>query len=348
MKMHTVLVVDDSPTAREVLRSILSEAVGFKIVGFANDGREAIEKAKALRPDVITMDINMPVMNGLEATQEIMIEAPTPIVIVSASTRVQEVEASMEALNAGALAILPKPTGPHSPNHAALAKEIVATVKAMADVLVIGRRRRFPPPCQTTDLPKPSASRARIQVISILSSTGGPPALAKLLGQLPADFPVPILLVQHMVSSFIPGFARWLDSVVPIQVKLARDLEMMESSCVYVGAAGHHLGVSSTSRIRFSDAPAIGGFQPSGTHLFATVAEQFGPAAAGVIMTGMGRDGLTGLQRIHAAGGITIAQDEATSVVFGMARVAIEHQAIRSVLPLEEIAPHLIQLTGNR
>ncbi|EMI15964.1 response regulator receiver modulated CheB methylesterase [Rhodopirellula maiorica SM1] len=344
--MHTVLIVDDSATAREVLRAILCEEAGFRVIGFAKDGHEAVEKAKELHPDVITMDINMPGMNGLDATREIMIEAPTPIVIVSASTRVREIEASMEALGAGALAILLKPPGPHSPKYAALAKEIVKTVKAMAGVLVIRRRRRLKTNGETNvvrELPDPP-KRGKIQLVSILSSTGGPPALAKVLGELPANFPAPILLVQHMVPSFVAGFASWLDSVIPLPVRLACDHERIEQSCVYVAAAGSHLGVTRGSRICLSDDPPIDGFQPAGTHLFASVAEQFGNASAGVIMTGMGRDGVDGLQRIYDAGGTTIAQDEATSVVFGMAKVAIEQKIIGSVLPLDQIGKQLQRL----
>ncbi len=344
--MHNVLIVDDSATSREVLRAILCEEAGFNVVGFAKDGREAVEKAKELHPDVITMDINMPVMNGLEATREIMIETPTPIVIVSASTRVKEIEASMEALGAGALAILLKPSGPHSPQHAAMAKEIVSTVKAMAGVLVIRRRRRVTPQGSTSLVKEPAATpqRPKIKAVSILSSTGGPPALAKVLGALPSDFPIPILLVQHMVPSFVAGFASWLDSVVPIRVCLACDQARIEGSCVYVAAAGSHLGVSRGSRIRLSDDPPIDGFQPAGTHLFASVAQEYRHECVGVIMTGMGRDGVDGLQRIHDAGGTTIAQDEASSVVFGMAKVAIEQKIISSVLPLDQIGKHLKQL----
>ncbi len=352
--MPTVLIVDDSPTAREILFAILSADPDLEVIGFANNGDEAVAKTKELHPDVITMDINMPRMGGLEATQEIMIESPTPIVIVSASTRVREVETTMKALRSGALTVLEKPQGPKVPGFAAMSKEIVETVKAMADVMVIRHRRRIlpKPPVEQATPPPPrapiSASRVSqtngIQAIGIVASTGGPPALAALLSRLPADFPVPILLVQHIVPSFLNGFAVWLNDSLELNVKIADDHERLESGCVYVGPAGQHLGVTRNLRINLSDADPIQGFRPAGTFLFSSMAASLGKHSIGVIMTGMGQDGVEGLKELHAAGGQTVAQDEESCVVFGMPRVAIEQGVVDTVLPVTAIGRRLIQL----
>ncbi len=345
MSGHTVLIVDDSPTSRDVLTAIFSQHPELKVIGTAQNGREAIEKTKSLKPDVITMDIHMPVMDGLAATKEIMIEAPTPIVIVSANNQANEVETTMLALKAGALTVMMKPTGPHAPDFAQRSKELVRTVLAMADVLVIRHRRsRDASSAPESIATVPFSKVNRLEVIAIVASPGGPPALAKLLKGLPANFPVPILLVQHIIADFLPGFAAWLGSVVPMRVTVAVGNQALQPGTVYVGPHGFHLGVSRGRRIQLSDSEAIHGFRPAGTHLFASVGRAFGKAAAGVILTGMGRDGVDGLAEIKAAGGPTIAQDEATSVVFGMPQAAIGRQLIDTVLPIDEIAQHLIKI----
>jgi two-component system chemotaxis response regulator CheB len=297
------------------------------------------------------MDIHMPGMNGLEATKEIMIESPTPIVIVSASSRAQEVETTMKALKAGALTVLLKPSGPSAPNFQAIAKDIVDTVRAMSDVIVIRHRRpRLASTVEMNDSFNRTScvTQSRIQVIAVAASTGGPPALAKVLGQLPSDFPVPVLLVQHIVPAFVEGFASWLDSVVPLQVRLACDHERIEAGTVYVAPSNVHLGVSLSHRIRLSDAPPIDGFQPAANFLFDSVAENYKASAAGVILTGMGHDGAQGIKHLHSTGAATIAQDETTSVVFGMPRVAIEMGVIDIVLPIDKIASHLVRLIGDK
>ncbi|TWU34289.1 chemotaxis-specific protein-glutamate methyltransferase CheB [Novipirellula artificiosorum] len=352
--MPNVLIVDDSPTARQTLDAILTSDPEIRVVGFAVDGREAVAKTKLLRPDVITMDINMADMNGLDATKEIMIDVPTPIVIISASARAREVETTMLALRAGALTVLEKPLGPLHPHFDVLAKEIADTVKAMAEVAVIRHHRRgvTSPKATSQRASEQSTIRAlplddpslRSKVIAIVASTGGPPALAKVLGELPVDFPIPILLVQHIVPSFIEGFARWLDGVIPLHVKVALDHESLMPSTVYIAPHGHHLGVSRAKRVCLSDSPPMDGFRPAGTHLFASVAETYRENAIGIIMTGMGSDGVLGLKRIHHFGGYTIAQDESSCVVFGMPKAAIEQTVINRVLPLDDIATHLLQI----
>lgn len=349
--MPRVLIVDDSPTAREVLATILGSDPDLEVVGFARNGREGVAQVKKLKPDVVTMDLNMPVMDGFAATREIMIEEPTPIVIISGAGRAAEVETAMETLRAGAVHLLLKPVGPASPEYDARAKEVVRVVKAMAGVFVIRRRRHLMPKqsdqVHAVSPPDYLTKPHRIRVIAIAASTGGPPALVKILGALPTDISVPVLIVQHIADGFMDGFANWLDEVIPLDVKIAKDHEPLLPATVYFAPQDRHLGVSQ-SRIRLSDAAPIGGFRPAGTHLFETVAEAFGCDAVGVILTGMGNDGVEGLMKIHNAGGVTIAQDEASCVVFGMPRAAIEAGAVDSVLPLDAIGPRLDQLIVNR
>ncbi|QEF98616.1 Chemotaxis response regulator protein-glutamate methylesterase of group 3 operon [Stieleria maiorica] len=349
--MPRVLIVDDSPTARDVLANILGSDPDLEVVGFARNGLEAVAQVKKLKPDVVTMDLDMPVMDGFAATREIMIEHPTPIVIVSAASRAGEVETAMETLRLGAVNLLLKPVGPSSPEYEARAKEVVRAVKAMAGVFVIRRRRHLmshqPDQVNAVSPPECLSQPHRIRVIAIAASTGGPPALVKVLGALPTDIAVPILVVQHIAAGFMNGFASWLDEVIALKVKIATDKETLRAATVYFAPQDLHLGVTRT-RIRLSDAPPIAGFRPAGTHLFESVADAFGCDAAGVILTGMGDDGVRGLIKVHEAGGVTIAQDEASCVVFGMPRAAVEAGAVDTVLPLDAIGPRLDQLVANR
>lgn len=351
--MIRVLITDDSAVAREVLREIINNDPEMEVVGEAKNGREGVDMAMELKPDVITMDIHMPVMDGFEATKEIMIEMPTPIVIVSASTMVHEVEAGMKALRAGALTLLLKPAGPNSVDFDKECQEVVSIVKAMSDVKVVRHRRR--PPGEAEQIAKPIVESIRdtgapvapgMNVVAIASSTGGPPALSTLLGGLPADFPVPILVVQHIADGFVEGFAKWLNSVVPPTVKLAENNEMTSPGIVYIAPQDQHLGVTRGGRIQLSRDEAISGFRPSGTYLFRSVAEAFRDKSVAMILTGMGRDGVDGIREIHRAGGMTIAQDEETCIVFGMPRVAIAEGLANAVLPIGEMAKHLLNLVA--
>jgi len=342
--MISVLVVDDSPTARAMLRAILQLEPEIEVVGEAINGREAVELAKRLRPKVITMDIQMPHMDGLEAIQEIMIETPTPIVVVTGSTRAGDVEASLQALRAGAVSILRKPPGPASPLHAKEASRLVDTVRAMASVMVVGRARRAiarrPPP------PAPPGG-TRAGVVAVAASTGGPAALHRLLSELPADFGAPILIVQHMTAGFIPGLVKWLAAASDLGVRVAAQGDRLEPRTVYVGPDDCHLGVSTDGTIELSSAAPVGGFRPSASFLFEAVARVFGRAALAVVLTGMGDDGVAGLRSVRAAGGRIIAQGEASSVIFGMPGAAVAAGLADRTVELGELAAHLTTLTNG-
>ena len=371
--MIRVLVVDDSGISRDLLSSILASDEEIEVIGSAANGRDAVKLAIDLKPDVVTMDIHMPIMNGFEATKEIMIEAPTRIIIVSASTAVSELRWAMQALEVGALTLKMKPPGVNSPEFDKVAADLIDTVKALSDLHVVRHFRRGQAAAISTaesdapqadsggitaaDLPPISPiapdpiridsetiQQGKFHAVAIATSTGGPPALHAFLGQLPKNFPVPVLLVQHIAKGFVNGFASWLDSVIPMRTKLAEEGEVLKPGVVYVGPHDKHLGVSRALRVTLKDGNPSDSFCPSGDQLFHSCAESLGDRAVGIILTGMGRDGAEGMKALHAKGGKTFAQDEGTCVVFGMPRCVIAADAADFVLPIDSIAPRLIQL----
>jgi two-component system chemotaxis response regulator CheB len=346
--MIRVLVAEDSPTARALLVGILSSDPEIEVVGEAQDGTQAVEMTQALRPDVVTMDIRMPRLDGFEATKEIMITAPTRIIIVTASTIAHEVETSLYALRAGALTVLPKPHGPQAPDFEETARQLLATVKSMAQVKVVRHWRPAAPLPGAGREEKPARPRStpRGRVVALATSTGGPAALYQLLGDLPTEFPPPILVVQHIAPGFIAGLADWLNKACGLRVKVAEDGETLAARTVYFAPDNRHLGVTDLGRVALSQAPPVGGFRPSASFLFESVARAYGPAAVGVILTGMGDDGVDGLRALQRAGGRALAQDEKTSVVFGMPGAAVGAGAVEEVLPLQDISRRLVELVS--
>lgn len=346
--MIRVLVAEDSAVAREYLVYLLSQDPAVAVIGVARDGLEAVQQAEQLRPDVIVMDVHMPRMDGYEATRQIMERVPIPIVIVSASSSRQEVAAMLDALKAGALTVLDKPVGPDHPAHEESARRLVETVKLMAEVKVI---RRWPRR-DRLERPAPVAPGVgqKIQLVAIAASTGGPPVVAEILRRLPRDLAAPVLLVQHIAPGFTEGLVEWLARETPLTVKLAAAGESAISGTVYIAPDGFQMGVTTRGEIRLAKGLAGNGFCPSASHLFESVADAYGPAAAGVILTGMGRDGADGLLRLRRAGGVTIAQDERSSAIFGMPAEAIRLGAAASVLAPEGIARaiHLLVSDGHR
>ena len=351
--MTRVLVVDDSATARALVAGVLGGAADLSVVGEARDGLEGVALTQKLRPDVVTMDLHMPRMDGFTAIKEIMITAPTPIVVATGSTLAGEVATAMHALRAGALAVLRKPPAPGAPGFDEAAQKLVSTVRAMAQVKVV-RHWRLPEAgaagektAASSLTPRPSHLATRFErprAVAVATSTGGPPALQTLLAGLPGDFGAPILVVQHITKGFTAGLATWLNTVCNLQVRVAEDGDRLNPHTVYVAPDDRHLGVTSAGLVALSSAPPVGGFRPSGTFLFESVARAFGPAAVAVILTGMGDDGVAGLRAVRQAGGRVIAQDEETSVVFGMPGAAAAAGLVDQVLPLDRIAGRLQQL----
>lgn len=340
MQRTRVLVADDSPTARMLIQSILGGAPDLEVVGTASNGAEAVELVERLRPDVVLMDVHMPVLDGIEATREIMSRAPTPIVIVSAVTQ-RDVDLSLSATEAGAVLALPKPDSPGSPRFLEQSAELVAMVRAMAQVKVV---RRWSQERRQEPRPPRAVPRGRIEVIAVAASTGGPAALRTVLGALPPGLGAPIVVVQHIARDFTVGFTHWLGGGLPLPVRLAARDEPLLGGVVYIAPDDVHTGVAADGTIRFSHAAPIDGFRPSATFLFRSLAQAYGSGGVGVILTGMGSDGAEGLLALKQAGGYVIGQDEASSVVFGMAQEAWRSGAVDELLPLDRIAARLVEL----
>lgn len=340
-----VVVAEDSVTARHVLVTVLGDDHEIQVVGEAANGLEALALTKRLRPHLVVMDITMPVMDGFEATKRIMIEAPTPVLIVTAAAD-REVELGLRAVQVGALSLVPKPAGPADPAFLDEAKRLVRLVKALADVRVIRRHdtaisRRG----RTTD--EGSVARDR-RVIAIAASTGGPAVLYRLLEQLPRTSIVPILVVQHLADGFTAGLVSWLGSGTKLVVKQAEDGERLLAGTVYVAPEAHHLEVTAGGMVALTSAPSIEGFRPSATALFGSIAAHYGPQAVAVVLTGMGRDGLDGAVAVHEAGGQVLAQDEESSVVFGMPGVVVARGIADVVGPVDVLAEHLTAIVTRR
>lgn len=341
MNRIRVVIVDDSPLARALLRSFLEEEGDIEVVGEAGNGRQAVGMVCELKPDLVTMDIEMPVMGGLEAIEEIMHTRAVPILVVSS---VADARNALQAVNLGALEVIGKPRC--TPEAAA---EFTSRIRMLARVPVITHLRirpssSLPPPAASlpaTGREAPLAGSAYRHVVAIASSTGGPQALARILPALPADFPCPILVAQHISDGFAQGMADWLGSLCALPVRLAREGEIILPGHLYLSPSEQHLAVTPTRRLTLRERAGNDLYHPSCDVLLHSVADVFGTAAVGIILTGMGHDGADGLSAIRKAGGATLAQDEATSVIFGMNQVAIERGAAQQVLPLEEIAGYL-------
>ncbi len=347
-----VLVVEDSVTVRSYLCEILAADSGIEVVGEAGDGKRAIELCRQLRPDVITMDMMLPLMSGLGATEYIMAHTPTPILVVSSSVNRGELFKTYEALAAGALDVLEKPNGDES--DASWEGKFVATVKLVSRIRVITHLRgRLHAGSRDPDRPPDMAigevaPRRACQVVALGASTGGPGAIVEVLRSLPPDFAVPIVLVLHINEPFGAAFADWLDGQSSLRAAYAREGESVAAASgrVAMAPSGHHLTVRE-GRFHLTLDAERHSCRPSVDVLFESVARDCGATSAACLLTGMGRDGAAGLLEIRQAGGFTIAQDEKTSVVYGMPREAVLLGAAERVLPLDEIGPALRVLTRS-
>ena len=349
-----VLVVEDSLTIRKRMLEVLAADPDIEIVGEADDGKRGIELCQQLRPDVVTLDMMMPVMSGLAATEFIMAYCPTPILIVSASTNRGDLFKTYDALAAGALDALDKPNGNETDD--VWEKKFVAAVKLISRIKVITHPRarlgrlgqtpgRQPDGMQAAQAPQ---HPGRLRAVAIGVSTGGPGAIIELLRGLPHGFPLPILLVMHVGKLFTPAFAEWLDGQSAFRVGYAVDgdpLPPCGEGRVLMAPPDKHL-LLCQGKLRLTQDPERHSCRPSIDVLFESFAQELGAGGAGCLLTGMGRDGAAGLLAIRRAGGRTIAQDEATSVVFGMPREAILLGAAEQVLALDQIAPRLGVLAG--
>jgi two-component system chemotaxis response regulator CheB len=351
--MMNVLIVEDSMVARELLVHILDSDPEIHIIGTASNGEEALKILKTNEPDVITMDISMPIMNGFEATRRIMETQPVPIVIVTASWDPEEVATSFRAIEAGAVALMEKPTGVGHPGHENEARELVRTVKLMSEVKVVKRTPRLQLPKVEFAAPAPMqlevANRSpEIGLVAIGVSTGGPPVLKQILSGLPKSFPVPILIVQHIAQGFLQGMAVWLEKATGLPFHIPVHGEYLFPGHVYLAPEALHMGVVKRDRVVLSDDGQENGTRPSISYLFRSVLKTYGQKAVGVLLTGMGRDGAEELKLMKEKGAVTIVQDKESSVVFGMPGEAIKLDAAHYVLPPEGIAAKLNGLVTKK
>jgi len=347
--MIKVLVVEDSPVVRELLSHILSSDPGMEVVGTACNGEEALEAVERFKPDIITMDVQMPKMNGFDAARRIMETTPTPIVVVSGSLEPQEVSTTFRALESGALAVVRKPPGMGHPDHAESSSELIRTVKAMSEVKVVRRWARAtrvpvaaaaPSVIEAEVKPSPVA----IKLIAIGASTGGPLALQAILAELPADFSAPIAVVQHIAPGFIRGFVEWLDRSTKLSVGIATHGEKLLPGRVYLAPDGSQMLVGNPGRILLTSDEPENGLRPSVSSLFRSVAHAYGQRAIGILLTGMGKDGAEELALMKQMGSITIAQDEESSVVYGMPKEATRMGGASYVFAPSRIAAVLMTL----
>jgi two-component system, chemotaxis family, protein-glutamate methylesterase/glutaminase len=339
--MIKVLVADDSPVARQHLVHILESDPEIRVTGTANDGAEVVEAALLKTPDVITMDIVMPKMDGMEATKKIMETHPVPIVIVSGNWTPKDAEITFRALEAGALALVEKPEGPGHPDFERTSGEFLRTVKLMSEVKVVRHWPGKKKPAQPVREIKKDPRSGKINIVAIGASTGGPLVLQNILSKLPQEFGAPILIVQHIAYGFIQGMIEWLSETSRLRLLIGRKGERPLPGHAYFAPDGYNMGVDKRGLISLVDADAEGSRRQSVSYLFRTVAEVYGRNASGILLTGMGRDGAAELKAMKEMGAMTIIQDRASSVVFGMPGAALELGAAELVLSPEEIAATL-------
>lgn len=338
MKPIRVLVVDDSKLARELIIAILSTDRDIEVSGEAANGSEAVEMTNKLKPDVVTMDIEMPVMNGLEAIERIMADNAVPILVV---TNHNDSHTAFAAISKGALDLVQKPDV-----NLTNAKEFTDKIKLLSKVSVIshilGKRLK-----RENKTPSASfASKDTGGVVAIASSTGGPEALSIIMSSLPEKFPCPIVVAQHISDGFVPGIAEWLRKLSKLNIKAASEGESLHPATVYISPSERHMKINAAERISFIERRESDIYRPSCDILLSSVAEVYGKNSIGVILSGMGKDGVEGMKKIKKAGGITIAQDEQTSVVFGMNKTAIDGGCIDRILDIDEISRNLVDIAA--
>ena len=344
--MIKILITDDSDTIAVLLKTIFEKEPDMQVIGRARDGRQAVEMSRELRPDVITMDIRMPVMDGFEATRSIMSETPVPIVVVSSSVN-DELQICFRAIEAGALAVIEKPQSTSLKDFQSISRKLVEVVRAMAGVKVIRRYIRqseIPVEAKASSFSASAAPGTAFEIIAVGCSTGGPQALQTILSGLPAGFSTPIAVVQHMSLGFLLGMVEWLQKITPVKLKLAADGEVFQPATVYFAPEDRHLVLKRTGgglTSVLTSNPPVGQFRPSATTLFQSVARVCGKNAVGLLLSGMGDDGASGLLEMRNAGAHTIIQDQESSVVFGMPGSALALNAVDKVVELNGIALYL-------
>jgi two-component system chemotaxis response regulator CheB len=349
--MIKVLIVEDSRVVSEYLQYIFSNVHDMQVIGNVSNGKAAIDFIQHRKPDVITMDIDMPVMDGLEATRIIMSTMPIPILIVTGSRNANDTSTSIEALAAGALTVMEKPVGIGHPREAELSKNLINMVRLMAEVTVITRKLK-------PRIPVPAVSSAAFskelfdiislpKIIAIGVSSGGPQALQIVFSEITARFPVPIVVVQHITDGFLESFTNWLENVTNLPVHIAHNEEDLKPGHIYFAPNGSQMSILKTGKVRLEKDILKNGLNPSVAHLFTSVANEFGNSAIGIILTGMGSDGSKELKLLLDKGAVTIAQSKESALINGMPGVAINYGSAKYVLSAEEISGFLSGIERN-
>ncbi|MGR8929612.1 MAG: chemotaxis-specific protein-glutamate methyltransferase CheB [Gammaproteobacteria bacterium] len=347
--MIRVLLVDDSPIALHILRGLLAGAPDIKVVGTASNGKEALNMLPSVRPDVLCTDLHMPVMNGLELTREVMTTVPLPILVISVSVEPGSPNV-FNLLEAGAVDVYSKPGAVLESHRSNVARELASKIRIVAGVHVFrypkSIKPSYAPPTHENSISPPIRPA---KIVAIGASTGGPQALRMILSALPKSFPLPIVCVQHIGSDFLVEMLHWLAQVSHLPIRAATEGELPQAGKVYFAPGDAHLELDAFHRFSLSQSEPFEGHRPSVTVTMRALARCFGAHTIGILLTGMGRDGADGMVDIAVAGGITIAQDEASSIVYGMPHAAVTLGAAQHVLPLELIAPTIISLVtpGN-
>jgi len=335
------LIVDDSKLVQSVLTAIFESDDDLEVAGIANNGREAVEQAKALQPDFITMDIRMPVMDGLQAMELILADQSVPILVVS---DVKDSQIAFKALSIGASEIVAK-----DDLKLEMAEALINKIKVLAQVKI--SRPVKDPEAQTEPEKGQEVKKSWDEsgkVVVMAASTGGPRALSVILSALSADFPCPVLVAQHMTSGFVSGFVKWIGDSSSLKVTEGIEGEKVLSGTVYIAPTGSHMEIDSERKIKFIKRNSTDEYQPSCSKLLSSVASAFKENCIGVILTGAGEDGVEGIKNIKNSGGITLGQDEESSAFFGMSKKAIDSGYVDKVLPLQDIAPCLMELVCSR
>lgn len=339
MLVH-VLIADDSPLTRMVLRDLLAKDPQIKVVAEVSDGRQAVAETIRLRPDLVIMDVLMPIMDGLEAVTEIMASCPTPILMLSANVDPNDSRSAFRAIQHGALDVMEKPQGIVSEAFEEIAARLVEKVKFLSRVKVIHHFRRQRPPLAK---PMPPVAAPR-DILAIGASTGGPKAVLRLMKELPRDSKAKVLIVQHIARGFAPGFAEWLDRESSFRVRLAHDGDALQAGTALVAPNNVHMEIKD-EHVCLVDSPPVNCCRPSVDVLYRSLAnDSLAPSVVAVLLTGMGRDGADGMAALKQRGSYTIAQDETTSAVFGMPKAAIALGVVDQTLPLADIPAALAQL----
>ncbi|MFZ4463354.1 MAG: chemotaxis-specific protein-glutamate methyltransferase CheB [Bacteroidales bacterium] len=349
--MIKVLIVEDSRVVSEYLNFIFINDPLIDVVGNVSNGKMAVEFIKNNKVDVITMDIDMPIMDGLEATRIIMSTTPIPILIVTSSRNANDIHTSIEALAAGALAVIEKPAGIGHPKEEELAKKLTNMVKVMAEVNVITRK----PKIKEAPAPPPVSVRQKVliedlilpDVIAVGVSSGGPQALQIVFSKITSRFPAPIVVVQHITDGFLDSLVNWIGNTINCHVHIAKNDEFMLPGHIYFAPNGFQMGVQKSLRAKLTESDGKHSFIPSAAYLFSNIAQTFGKKAIGIILTGMGSDGSKELKLMLDKGAVTIAQSKESALIHGMPGVAIQHGSAKYVLNAEEIGQLLADIEKN-